>query len=73
MYFYCAYMCTCIIIIIILLVELTDKDGSLLDVRDIKFRTDEGCIYCPAGVCSCDVSIICYMYITCTCTLFILL
>ena len=44
------------IIIIIILVELTDRDGSLLDVRDIKFRTDEGCIYCPAGVCSCDVS-----------------
>uniref|UniRef100_A0A1X7UMY0 Generative cell specific-1/HAP2 domain-containing protein n=1 Tax=Amphimedon queenslandica TaxID=400682 RepID=A0A1X7UMY0_AMPQE len=39
------------------IIELTDKDGSLLDVRDIKFRTDEGCIYCPAGVCSCDCEI----------------
>lgn len=40
-----------------IIVELTDKDGKLLDIREIKFKTEEGCIYCPAGVCSCSVSI----------------
>ena len=38
-------------------VELLDADGKLLDYKPVYFKTLAGCIYCPAGQCTCDVSI----------------
>ena len=38
-------------------VELTDREGRLLDMKRVTFKTEAGCIYCPAGQCTCDVSI----------------
>lgn len=35
---------------------LFDKDGNALDSKLVSFKTMEGCIYCPDGVCECEVS-----------------
>lgn len=35
---------------------LTDSDGTVLDMKVVSFSTMEGCVYCPAGQCDCDVS-----------------
>ena len=39
-------------------VMLYDNDGNVLDSKSISFKTTEGCIYCPDGVCECQVNII---------------
>ena len=38
------------------IVEMRDKDSMLLDAKKVDFKTEEGCIYCPAGQCNCAVS-----------------
>ena len=35
---------------------LTNSDGTVLDMKIVSFSTMEGCVYCPAGQCDCDVS-----------------
>jgi hypothetical protein len=37
-------------------VMLFDNDGDVLDSKLISFKTMEGCIYCPDGVCECQVN-----------------
>ena len=37
-------------------VMLFDNDGNVLDSKLISFKTMEGCIYCPDGVCECQVN-----------------
>ena len=37
-------------------VMLSDQDANVLDMKTVSFKTIEGCIYCPAGQCDCDVS-----------------
>lgn len=36
---------------------LFDNDGNVLDSKLISFKTMEGCIYCPDGVCECQVNL----------------
>lgn len=38
------------------IVMLFDNDGNILDSKTVAFKTMEGCIYCPDGVCECEVS-----------------
>lgn len=35
---------------------LFNNDGNVLDSKLVSFKTMEGCIYCPDGVCECEVS-----------------
>ena len=42
-------------IVISVTVFLADQDANVLDMKMVSFTTIEGCIYCPAGQCDCDV------------------
>ncbi len=36
-------------------VMLSDQDDNVLDMKTVSFKTFEGCVYCPAGQCDCNV------------------
>lgn len=39
------------------IVVLTSGEGRVLDMKTINFDTSQGCVYCPAGSCDCDVGL----------------
>lgn len=38
------------------IVVLSDNDANVQDTRVVVFNTVSGCVYCPAGECTCEVS-----------------
>ena len=55
--------CIITVVHVLFAAVLTNADGSVVDMKVVSFSTIEGCVYCPAGQCDCDVSSTTQIYV----------
>lgn len=54
--FFCHfYYQNCVLYSFLTIVVLSDSDANIQDTRVVVFNTLSGCVYCPAGECTCEV------------------